>query len=77
MNFLKPSRKELNFCHSPSCFYYSHYHVISFVLALCSHTRIILLYFRDSLIAQLEKNMPAMQETPVQYLGWEDLLEKG
>ena len=30
-----------------------------------------------SLRAQLVKNPPAMQETPVQFLGWEDLLEKG
>ena len=29
-----------------------------------------------SLIAQLVKNLPAMQETPVRFLGWEDLLEK-
>ena len=29
-----------------------------------------------SLIAQLVKNPPAMQETPVGFLGWEDLLEK-
>ena len=29
------------------------------------------------LIAQLVKNLPAMQETPVRFLGWEDLLEKG
>ena len=29
------------------------------------------------MIAQLLKNLPAMQETPVQLLGWEDLLEKG
>ena len=29
-----------------------------------------------SLIAQLVKNPPAMQETPVQFLGWEDPLEK-
>ena len=29
-----------------------------------------------SLIAQLVKNLPAMQETPVQFLGQEDLLEK-
>ena len=28
-------------------------------------------------IAQLVKNMPAMQENPVQFLGWEDPLEKG
>jgi len=30
-----------------------------------------------SLIAQLIKNLPAMQEPPVQFLGWEDPLEKG
>ena len=29
-----------------------------------------------SLIAQLVKNTPAMQETLVRFLGWEDLLEK-
>ena len=28
------------------------------------------------MIAQLVKNPPAMQETPVQFLGWEDPLEK-
>ena len=28
-------------------------------------------------IAQQVKNPPAMQETLVQFLGWEDLLEKG
>ena len=28
-------------------------------------------------IAQLVKNPLAMQETPVQFLGWEDPLEKG
>ena len=32
---------------------------------------------RASLITQLVKNKPAMQETPVQFLDWEDLLEKG
>ena len=31
----------------------------------------------SSLTAQLVKNPPAMQETPVQFLGPEDLLEKG
>ena len=30
-----------------------------------------------SLIAQLVKNLPAMQKTPVQFLGQEDPLEKG
>ena len=32
---------------------------------------------RASLIAQLIKNPPAMQETLVRFLGWEDPLEKG
>ena len=29
-----------------------------------------------SLVAQLVKNLPAMQETPLRFLGQEDLLEK-
>ena len=33
-------------------------------------------FYRDSLAAQLVKNPPAIQETPVQFLGQEDLLEK-
>ena len=33
--------------------------------------------YKASLIAQLVKNPPAMQETPVQSLSWEDPLEKG
>ena len=32
---------------------------------------------RASLVAQLVKNPPAIQETWVQFLGWEDPLEKG
>ena len=35
------------------------------------------IYIRASLMAQMVKNLPAMQETPVQFLGQEDLLEKG
>ena len=34
-------------------------------------------YSGASLVAQLVKNLPAMWETWVQSLGWEDLLEKG
>ena len=30
-----------------------------------------------SLVAQVVKNLPEMQETWFQSLGWEDLLEKG
>ena len=33
--------------------------------------------FRPSLVAQTVENLPAMQETWVQSLGWEDPLEKG
>ena len=32
---------------------------------------------KASLIVQLVKNPPAMQETLIQFLGWEDPLEKG
>ena len=34
-------------------------------------------YSWASLVAQLVKNLPAVRETWVQSLGWEDLLEKG
>ena len=34
-------------------------------------------YSRASLVAQMVTNLPVMQETGVQTLGWEDLLEKG
>ena len=33
--------------------------------------------YRASPVAQLVKNLPAMQETWVRSLGWEDPLEKG
>ena len=31
--------------------------------------------YQASLVAQLVKNLPAMQETLVQFLGWEDPLQ--
>ena len=34
-------------------------------------------FHRTSLITQVVKNLPAMQEISVQSLGWEDPLEKG
>ena len=46
----------------------------SYVTPKFSH--VFLLSFRNSLIAQLVKHLPAMQETPVQSLGQEDPLEK-
>ena len=33
--------------------------------------------FSASLVAQVVKNQPAMQETAVRFLGWEDPLERG
>ena len=39
--------------------------------------RVALTVNRPSLVAQLVKNPPAMWETWVQSLGWEDRLEKG
>ena len=33
--------------------------------------------FKPSLVAQMVKNLPAMQETQVQSLGWEDPVEEG
>ena len=33
--------------------------------------------FWDSLVAELVKNPPTVQETLVQFLGWKDPLEKG
>ena len=37
----------------------------------------VLLWKRASLVPQTVKNLPAMQETQVHSLGWEDPLEKG
>ena len=37
----------------------------------------LLIEIRASMVVQLGKNPPAMQETWVQSLGWKDLLEKG
>ena len=42
-----------------------------------AHNNFMLTNQRASLIAQLVKNSPAMQESPVQFLGQEDLLDKG
>ena len=41
------------------------------------NTRLGVSSYWASLVAQLVKNPPAMQETWVRSLGWEDLLEKG
>ena len=33
--------------------------------------------YRASQVTQMVKNLPAMQETPVRFLGWKDVWEKG
>ena len=47
------------------------------VEGILNTTRPLFSHFRTSLIVQLVKNHPAMQETPVQFLGQEDPPEKG
>ena len=47
------------------------------IVALDLNIYIFVLEYRASLVAQLVKNLPAMWETPVQFLGQEDPLEKG
>ena len=42
-----------------------------------NHNKIPLHTQRAFLVAQMVKNLPTMQETQVQSLGWEDPLEKG
>ena len=37
----------------------------------------VLFVCRASLVAQLIKNLPAMPEGPVRFLGWKGPLEKG
>ena len=55
------------------------YHCIDFSLlklGTCSFDCMLLYHIGASPIAQSVKNPPAMWETQVQFLGWEDLLEK-
>ena len=50
------------------------------ILTILSSKYLLLIsgiYIGASLVAQLIKNPPAMQETLVHFLGWEDPLEKG
>ena len=41
------------------------------------HSVTVAWFIGASLVAQTVKNPPAMQETLVQFVGWEDPLEKG
>ena len=62
--------------------YFLNLYIILFFLRLDYHHLLRRLlqhfsWFRHSLVAQLVKNPPATWETWVQFLGWEDSLEKG
>ena len=51
--------------------------IIAYIQKKKKFLEVVLDSYRVSLVAQIVKNPPAMQETRVQSLGWEDTLEKG
>ena len=65
--------------------YHVHMYFMCCLLALCPiqhpacllDVKVFLLLLLDFLVAQMVKNLPAIQETWVQSLGGEDPLEKG
>ena len=52
-------------------------HMVCLLHFLSSYSGFMLYLCWASLVAQLVKNLPAVQETWVRSLGWEDPLEKG
>ena len=63
-------------------FFGCYYKLILFTFFNHLHTSIynttnLYIFIGASLVAQMVKNLPAMQETPVQSLGQEDPMEKG
>ena len=56
----------------PWNFYFEHWSDEKSTESVVSETK-----FGASLVAQLVENLPAMQETPVQFLDQKDPLEKG
>ena len=50
---------------------YNMYHIYIYIIYIYIYN------IQASLVAQLVKNLPAMRETWVRSLGWEDPLEKG
>ena len=57
------------------CTYMSVYIYTHAYTYICMYIYIYMAW--TSLVAQLVKNLPAMQEAQVQFLGWEDPVEKG
>ena len=74
-------RKETGATHFNNVFYIIQY---NYSIIISTHNQykrrmrylILTFPYRASLIAQLVKNLPAMKETPVQFLGQDDPLEK-
>ena len=52
------------------------FHIILLFTQNCLKIRFMYRYIWASLVAQLVKNLPAMWETCVRSLGWEDALER-
>ena len=63
------------------CMYvHTHKHIYIYIyicVCVCVYTNIYTWTFRAFLVVQTVKNLPAVQETWVHSLGWEDPLEKG
>ena len=92
MNFQVMSLRKMQICiykssHMLVHMSEAHWHVHAFFKSGCASCTLLYspiqdivvqyLYFRASLVAQLVKNPPAMQETLIRFLGQEDPLEKG
>ena len=50
---------------------------LTFSFKICFISYFPIFSYRSTSVAQMVKNLPAVQEIQVQSLGWEDLLEKG
>ena len=65
----------------PTSLYFQYYLLFLLLSSTLICIQIIYVYFLTtywaSLVAQTVKNLPEMQETRVQFLGWEEPLEKG
>ena len=63
------------FFHMPDYFSHPHNYIYVYIYVYTHIYTYVLIC--ASLIAQLVKNLPAMQETQVRFLGWDDPLENG
>ena len=76
MDFTVNSILQLLILSKPLCFWHLE-KFRSFIASNYTNTCVYLWEVRASLVAQLLKNSPAMQETPIWFLGQEDPLHKG